>query len=159
VLLCTNDEGAPTVGGQSSDACPDGEPFVRWEWTGSSFQAEDGAQGTTMTATQFKEPGEPVEAEWTSNTYNVSGTVVFGGGNTCTYSGDSGPLSHQGTVESCEGAAGGGGNSLALTDSIAASLNDAIDRIESLSLPGQASGSVFPLAFLALGAILVSRRN
>lgn len=113
ILLCSTDEDAPTdVQEEGSEDCPDGgEPFVRWEWNGNQFVAEDEPHNTTMEATEFKddEQNEPVEAEWTSGTYNVSGAVVGAGGDTCTYPGDSGPLPQNGTVESCSAGNGGGG--------------------------------------------------
>lgn len=110
VLLCTTDEDAPTVGGAGSDECVEAEPFVRWEWdeTQNQFVAEDGASGTTMTATAYEDQDEPVEATWTSDTYNLSGAVVGAGGATCGYPGDSGPLPHASDVEACSGNAGGG---------------------------------------------------
>lgn len=160
MLLCTNDDGAPTVGGAGSDACGDGEPFVRWEWTGAGFVAENGPQGTTMVATEFKEPGEPVEAEWTSSIYNVSGAVVGAGGDTCTYPGDSGSLPHSGTVESCEGSAGGGGAaSVAFSDTVASSLSDVLDGIVAIGPLGTGGSTVVPLALFALGAAVVHRRH
>lgn len=106
VLLCSEDEGHPTVDGAGADACPEGDPFVRWEWLGASFVAEDDQAGTTVVATEFKEPNEPVEAGWTSTDHNVSGAVVGAGSETCTYGGDTGALPHGGSVETCPGTGG-----------------------------------------------------
>lgn len=64
-----------------------------------------------MTPTEYKddEETEPVEAEWTSGTYTVSGAVVGAGGETCTETyNENRPLPQNGTVETCEGSAGGG---------------------------------------------------
>jgi hypothetical protein len=59
-----------------------------------------------MIATEFKALNEPVEAEWTSTQYEVTGVVVFGGNDMCTYDGDVGALPHEGIVESCPEDAG-----------------------------------------------------
>lgn len=114
VLLCTADDGAPTdVAGDGADQCPDGEPFVRWEWDEdeSRFVAEGDERNTTVTATEYKdaEGTEPVEAEWTSGTYNVTGAVVRSGQEVCTYEYEpDGTFPQNGTVESCENSTGGG---------------------------------------------------
>lgn len=74
---------------------------MRWEWTGTSFAPEGDADGTTMTATEFKDndPTEPIEAQWTSGTYNVSGAIVKAGTPTCTFTYDD---ESSGTVETCD---------------------------------------------------------
>lgn len=115
VLLCPTDEEAPPVGGGNSDACEQGEPFVRWDWDDEDnvfYVEEGGQQGTTITDSAVKDGdmSEPIEVEWTPSTSNVSGTVVGAGSNVCTYPGDSGPPQHNGTVETCEGSAGNSGN-------------------------------------------------
>lgn len=111
MLLCTTDENAPTIGdgGRGADACPDGEPFVRWEWNESQdqFVAEGDAAGTTMNATELNEDGEPVAAEWTSSEYGVSGAVVGAGQENCTYDFDD---ADSGTVETCNQNGGGTSN-------------------------------------------------
>ncbi|MCU4800939.1 integrin alpha [Halobacteria archaeon HArc-gm2] len=145
VLLCTTDEGAPTVGGAGSGDCPEGEPFVRWEWTGSSFTVEDGDAGTTMEPSLFKEPNEPVEAQWTSTTYDVTGAVVGAGGETCTFPGDPGDLPDTGDVESCEGTG-------------AASMSNPAG---SGIVPGSAPGGLIAGTFAFAGAsvLAIRRRN
>jgi hypothetical protein len=65
---------------------------------------------TTVTPIVFKPSGEPVAIRWTSEAVNVSGIVIGAGGDTCTEPHDqTQPLPHTGTVETCDGAAGGGG--------------------------------------------------
>lgn len=164
VLLCTNDEGVTSVGGRESDECPDGEPFVRWEGNGNEFEAEEDSRGTTITATEFKEAGEPVAAEWNSSIYNVTSAVVFGGRNTCTYTySPDGTLPQNGTVETCEGSAGGGNGggsaSLEMAGTLAAVVSVVADRIGS-QLPSQAGGgTVVPLALLLSGTAVAWRRE
>ncbi len=112
VILCVaEDADAPDepVMGRGSDQCPSGsKPLVRWEWTGSTFAPEGDAEGTGVTATEFKEPGEPVEASWTSSTFDILGAVVGSATDECTFtdpSGDGPPDS--GNVESCGPPSGG----------------------------------------------------
>lgn len=135
VILCTQDaEAEADVGGEGADECPkDGKAFVRWVWNDDTnqFESEGSADGTTMTATEFKENGEPVQARWTSETYNGTGAVVGSGGDTCTYEYDK---ASSGTVESCDSSAGQGQGQAAITGPSAGMSQYFIPAISSASL-------------------------
>lgn len=126
------------MNGTGSDQCPnDGKAFVRWEWNESTnqFEAEGNADGTNLFATEYKDDNqeEPVEAEWTSSTYDITGAVVGAGGNTCTYEYSN---ASQGTVETCDSEAGGGQGQgqAAMTRPSGGLAGNFIPAISSLSL-------------------------
>lgn len=100
-----------------------------------------------MTATEFKDEAEtePVEAEWTSGTYNVTGAVVRSGQEVCTYDyAPDGSFPQSGTVESCEDSTGGGGDG---------------SQDSSAAETGPVDAQAIPLVgLLALGLLLRRRR-
>jgi hypothetical protein len=136
-----------SIGGNGADACPDPGtvPLVRWEWTGSTFEAEGPEYGTSITVTSSKEPGEPVEAQWISEEYDIQGAVVFGGGDLCTYDdANNDGVPDSGTVESCE-RGGGQPNVGGQTGG---------PQIPGLPIPL----SVWALAAVAMSGLVVHRR-
>lgn len=74
---------------------------MKFEESGGSFSPEDGdSQGVSVTVSDAKDGGEPIEVTWTTS-YEIATVVVKSSTDTCQYSGGT-----SGTASSCGPPAG-----------------------------------------------------